>query len=80
MAFPSVSAPFFFYPCFSFRQEQFWVKIFEMGGWPHPSTGDCTYLQEIVSTGSVSPLLAILADVIPVGSWELLSSLASGTF
>jgi hypothetical protein len=27
-------------PCISFRQEQFWVNIFEMGGWPHPSTGD----------------------------------------
>ena len=24
--------------CISFRQEQFWVKNFEMGGWPHPST------------------------------------------
>jgi hypothetical protein len=24
-------------PCISFRQEQFWVKIFEMSGWSHPS-------------------------------------------
>jgi len=28
-----------FCPCISFRQEQFWVKIFEMGGWPLPSSG-----------------------------------------
>jgi hypothetical protein len=27
-------------PCISFRQEQLWVKILEMGGWPHPSTGE----------------------------------------
>jgi hypothetical protein len=24
--------------CISFRQEQFWAKLLEMGGWPHPST------------------------------------------
>jgi hypothetical protein len=28
------------FPYISFRQEQFWVNIFEMGGLPHPSTGD----------------------------------------
>jgi hypothetical protein len=27
------------YPSISFRQEQFWVKILEVGGWPHSSTG-----------------------------------------
>jgi hypothetical protein len=32
------------------------------------------------STGSISPLLSTLANVIPVGSWELLRSLASETF
>jgi hypothetical protein len=25
-------------PCISFRQEQFWVKILEIGEWTHPST------------------------------------------
>jgi hypothetical protein len=30
--------------CIFFRQEQFWVKFFEMGGCPHPSNGDCAYL------------------------------------
>ena len=55
-------------PFISFRQEQFWVKNFEMGGWPHPSTGGCDYLLEVVSTGSIFPLLGILANVIPIGS------------
>jgi hypothetical protein len=27
-------------PCLYFRQEQLWVKFFEKGGWPHPSTRD----------------------------------------
>jgi hypothetical protein len=79
MASPSVSAPFFS-PCVSFGQEQFWVKNFEIGGWPHPSTGGCAYLLKVISTGSLSPLLGILANVNLVGSWEPLASLASGTF
>ena len=52
----------------SFRQEQFWVKIFETGEWCHPSTGGHAFLQEVIATGSISPLLAISANVIPVGS------------
>ena len=35
-----------------------------MGEWPHPSTGSRTYLLEVVSTGALSPLLSILANVI----------------
>jgi hypothetical protein len=48
--------------CFSFGQEHFWDKNFEMGGWPRPSMGLC------FSTGGglyriVSPLcLGILAS------------------
>ena len=34
----------------------------------------------MVSTGSLSSLLGISANVIPVGSWEPLAFLASGTF
>ena len=34
----------------------------------------------MVSTGFLSPLLGILANVLPVGFWELLGSLASVTF
>ena len=51
-----------------------------MDGWPNPSTGARAYLLEVVSTGSISPLLDILANVIPLGSWEPLTSLVSGTF
>jgi hypothetical protein len=67
-------------PCISFRQEQFWVNIFEMGGGPHPSTGDRACLLDMVSTGSLSPLLGISTNVIFIGSWESLAFLASGTF
>ena len=38
-AFPSVCSTLC--PYISFRQEQFWVKIFEMGEWLHPSTRGC---------------------------------------
>jgi hypothetical protein len=74
-----VSVPFF---CFylSFGQEHFWVKNFEMCGWPHPSTGGHAYLLKVVSTGSISPLLGILAKVISHGTRESLASLKFGTF
>ena len=50
-----------------------------MVGWPHSLTGGWAYLLEVVSTGSIFPSLCILAKVIPVGSWEPLPSLGSGT-
>ena len=69
---------FFFCPYSSFGQEHFWVKNLEMGGYPHPLTGGRAYLVEVVSTGSISPLLRISAKVITFGPWEPLTSLASG--
>jgi len=75
----AVSVPFFCL-CLSFGQEHFWVKNFEISGWPYPSTGVCAFLLKVVSTGSPSPLLGISANVIPVGFWETLAFLASGTF
>ena len=48
MAFPLVSVPFFC-PCLSFEQEHFWVKIFELHRWLHPSTEGHAYLLEVVS-------------------------------
>ena len=68
MAFLSISAAL--YSCISFGQEEFWINIFEVGGWPYPSTGDCAYPLDMVSTGSVSTLLGILANVLPIRSWE----------
>ena len=66
--------------CLSFEQEHFWVNNFENGEWPHPSTGGCAYLLEVVSIDSISPLLGISAKVIDIGSWGPLVSLESGTF
>ena len=51
-----------------------------MDGWLNPSTGARAYLLEVVSTGSISILLGILANVILTGSWEPLAALVSGTF
>jgi hypothetical protein len=56
------------------------VIFFEMDGCFHHSTWIHSYLLEIVSTGSIYLLCGILANIIPVESWEPLSSLASGTF
>jgi hypothetical protein len=53
---------------------------FEMVMWPHPSIGGCAYLLETVYSGSISPLLGVLANVIPIGSWKPLASLASGLY
>jgi len=47
---------------------------------PPLSTKGLSYPLDMVSAGSQSPLLGILAKVLPGGSWELLGSLASGTF
>jgi hypothetical protein len=49
-------------PCIFFKQEQFLVKTFEMGGWLHPSTGGCAYPLDMVSTDSISPMLCISAN------------------
>jgi hypothetical protein len=70
----------FFCPYISFRQEQFWVKNSKMDRWPYPSFGGHVYLLDMVFPGSISPLLGFSVNVIPVGSWEPLASLASGTF
>jgi hypothetical protein len=77
MVLPSVSAPFFC-PCVSFRQEHFWARNFEKGGWPNPSTRDHAYLLKVASTGSISLLLHISSKVILIDSWEPLASLAPG--
>ena len=67
MAFPSVSAPLLV-PVFSLDRNNSELKIFEMGGWPHPSNGGCAYPLGMVSIASVFPVLGISANVIPVGA------------
>ena len=69
-AFLSVSAPFLslhFLICS--RQEQFWVKNFEDGWVPPASTQGHVYLLKVVSSGFLSLLLDISANVIPIESW-----------
>ena len=63
-------------PCISFRQENFWVKMFDMGGWSNLSTGGSVYALDMVSTYSLSPLLGISANVISV-VFQLMSFLLS---
>jgi hypothetical protein len=69
---------FFVCAFLSFRQEHFWVNNFEMGGWPHPSTGDCVCLLKAVSTGSISPLFLLKSSPFGPGSfshpWHLVLS------
>ena len=77
---PLLQSLFHFCPCLSFRQEQFWINIFEMCEWPHPSTWGSAYLLKMFSTGSISSLLGISANIIPIGTREPLASLASGAF
>jgi hypothetical protein len=53
MAFPSVSVPVLYQSfLWTGTLQHFWVKNFEMAGWPHPSTGDHAYLLEKRSTES----------------------------
>jgi hypothetical protein len=71
---PITGWPFFqsllhFCPCISFRQEWFWVKNSEDGWLVPASTEGPVYLLRVVSSGSISPLLGILAKVILPESW-----------
>jgi hypothetical protein len=60
---PFVHSLLYFGSCISFRQEQYGVKFFE-GGVVFPSLQwGPVYLLEVVSSGSISPLLGISAKV-----------------
>jgi hypothetical protein len=79
MSFPSVSAPVFV-PAFPFDMRNSKLIFFEAGGWPHPSIWGHAYPLDMVSTGSICPLLIILANILCLGSWEPPGFLASGGF
>ena len=66
--------------CIYLRLKRFSVNIFEIGGWLHPSTRGHVDFLDVVSTGSLLPLLDISSNVVHVGSWEPLGFLASGIF
>lgn len=44
-----------FVPEFSFDRRNSGLIFFEVGGWPHPSTGDLVYPLDMVSTDSIFP-------------------------
>jgi hypothetical protein len=46
------------------------LKVFGVGLCPYPSTGSPTWVQEVASSSSLSPLLCILAKVTCIDSWE----------
>jgi hypothetical protein len=64
MLFPSVSVPSFV-TVFPLDRNNFGLKILRRVGGPI-LTGGHAYLLEVVSTGSISAVLIILAKVIPV--------------
>jgi hypothetical protein len=66
--------------CIPFRQEQSRLKFWRWVGGPILQPRGHAYPLDMVSTGSHFPLLGIAANAIPVGSWEPLAFLASGTF
>jgi hypothetical protein len=51
-----------------------------IGWWCYPYTGGPVYLLEVVSSGSISPLLGILVNVTSTDSWKPLTFQFSGTF
>jgi hypothetical protein len=59
---PFLQSLLHFCPWISFRHEQFSSKTLMVGWWPHSSTGGPVYVLEVVSSGSISPLLYILAS------------------
>jgi hypothetical protein len=61
-------------PCISFKQGQFCVNIFEMGGWSHPSTRGAMPNHWIWSLQVFSPFLGISDTVIPTGPGSFLLS------
>jgi hypothetical protein len=78
MAFPSVSA-LLFVPEFSLDKSNSELKLWRSMGDPIPQPGAMIHFW-IWSLQVLSPLLGTSANIIPIGSWEPLSFLASGTF
>jgi hypothetical protein len=54
-----------FVPVFGLYRNNYGSKILKMGGWHSATTGGHVYLLDVVSSGSISPLFDIFADVIP---------------
>ena len=63
-----------FVPAFPLDRNNSGPEILKVGGWPTVLTGGHVYLLEVFSSGSISPVLGILANVIPIESWLSLTS------
>ena len=57
-----------FVPEFPLDRNNSGSKILKMDGWPHHAIGSHVYLLEVVSSGSISPLLGILVNDVPIAS------------
>lgn len=55
-----------FVPSFPLGRNNSESRILKVSAWPHVSTVGHVYIQEVVSSGSISPLLDTLAKVIPI--------------
>ena len=79
MSFSSVSAPYFV-PAFTFDRGNSVLNFLRWVGGPIPQLLmfpiHCIWSLQVF----ISPLLGISDNVLPVGSWEILGSLESGTF
>jgi hypothetical protein len=65
-------------PCISFRQEQFWVKILEMVGWPHPSIEGHLLIRSLQVLYPLCWVFQLMSSPLPNGS--LLLSCLQGLF
>jgi hypothetical protein len=70
---PSVSTPFLV-------RNSSGLKFLRWVGGPIPPLGAMSIYWRVVSSGSIFPQLGILVNDILTGSWEPLTSLASGNF
>jgi hypothetical protein len=66
------------HPCISCRQNKFWAKILWVGWCPYRSTGVSAWLQEVASSGSISPMLWGPVKVTPLIFWVPPLSQVSG--
>lgn len=70
---PPFSQSLLFCPCSSYRQEEFWVRVFNSGIEPHPSTWCPVFLLEVDSTSYLFPLRVFRLSSLPLSPESLTS-------
>ena len=71
ICWPFLQTLLYLCPCIHLDRTYFGWKVLWVGWCPYPSSGDPTWLQEVASSGSISPLLGISPKVMCTDSWEL---------